>query len=70
MPETRGKTSPITGAYKPSIYIIQAWHRKLLLMDEWDDDMKIFDLDWNKYDYSDVNTRGIGSQLCQHQCYP
>ena len=50
VPETRGKTSPITGAYKQSIYIFQAWYRELLLKDEWDNDMKIFDLDWNQYD--------------------
>jgi hypothetical protein len=50
VPETRGKASPITGAYKQSIYIFQAWYRDFLLKDEWDDDMKIFDLDWNQYD--------------------
>jgi hypothetical protein len=50
VPETRGKTSPITGAYKQSIYIFQAWYRDLLLKDEWDNDMKIFGLDWDQYD--------------------
>jgi hypothetical protein len=48
--EARGKTFPITGAYKWSIYIFQAWYRELLLKDEWNDDMKIFDLDWSQYD--------------------
>jgi hypothetical protein len=43
--EARGKTSPITGAYKQSIYIFQAWYRELLLKEEWNDDMKIFYLD-------------------------
>jgi hypothetical protein len=47
--EARGKASPITGAYKQSIYIFQAWNRELLLKDEWNDDMKIFDLDWGQY---------------------
>ncbi len=48
VPETRGP--PITGAYKQNIYIFQAWSRELLLKDEWDDDVQIFDLDWNQYD--------------------
>jgi hypothetical protein len=49
--ETRGKPSPITSAYKWNIYIFQAWYRELLLKDEWDDDMKIFDLDLSQYDH-------------------
>jgi hypothetical protein len=49
VPEARGKTSPITGAYKWSIYIFQAWYRDLLLKNEWDDDMKIFVLNWSQY---------------------
>jgi hypothetical protein len=32
--ETRGKTFPITSAYKWSIYIFQAWYRELLLKDK------------------------------------
>jgi hypothetical protein len=44
VPETRGKASPITSAYKQNIYIFQAWHKELQLKDKWDDDMKIFDL--------------------------
>ena len=43
VPEARGKTSPITGAYKGNIFIFQACYRELLLKDEWDDDTKIFD---------------------------
>jgi hypothetical protein len=48
--ETKQKTSPISGACMQNIYIFQAWYWELLLKDEWDDDMKIFDLDWNQYD--------------------
>jgi hypothetical protein len=34
VPEARRKTSPITDAYKSSIYIFQAWYRELLLKNE------------------------------------
>jgi hypothetical protein len=40
----------MTSVYMQSIYIFQAWYRELLLKDEWGNDMKIFDLDWNQYD--------------------
>jgi hypothetical protein len=32
--QARGGTSLITGAYKWSIYIFQAWYRELLLKDK------------------------------------
>jgi hypothetical protein len=50
VPAARGKISPITRAYKQSIYIFQVWYRDLLLKNKWDNDMKIFDLNWSQYD--------------------
>ncbi len=35
--------------YHPEISL--PWCMELLLKDEWDDDMKIIDLDWNQYDW-------------------
>jgi hypothetical protein len=47
-----GKLPPSpASAYKWNIYIFQAWYRELLLKDEWDDDMRIFDLNWSQYDH-------------------
>jgi hypothetical protein len=65
-----GKLSSITSAYKWSICIFQPWYRELLLKDECDDDMKIFDLDWSSMTTSAMSTRKIRLQLYPHQQYP
>jgi hypothetical protein len=53
-----------------NIYIFQAWYRELLVKDEWNNDTKIFDLDWGQYDQFCHEYKRDKVTTIQHQQCP